>query len=60
MIDRSRLGRKKTVKHKGAFSDLEISSADAEQIIMTTRIKAGWIEPEEPTAAEAGVAAADA
>ena len=49
-----------TVKHKGAFSDLEISSPDAEQLIMAARVKAGWIEPEEPSAAEAAVAAADA
>jgi N utilization substance protein A len=49
-----------TVKHKGTFSDLEVSSADAEQIIMAARVKAGWIEPPEPSAAEAGVAAADA
>src|SRR5437764_357426 len=39
-----------TVKHKGAFSDLEISSPDAEQLIMAARVKAGWIEPEEPSA----------
>src|SRR5262249_39943620 len=49
-----------TVKHKGAFSNLDVSSADAEQLIMAARVKAGWIEPPEPSAAEAAVAAADA
>ena len=33
-----------TVKHKGAFSDLDISAAEAEAIIMAARVKAGWIE----------------
>jgi N utilization substance protein A len=33
-----------TVKHKGAFSELDVSSAEAEAVIMAARIKAGWIE----------------
>ncbi len=38
-----------TVKHKGAFSDLDVSAAEAEAIIMAARVKAGWIEElEEP------------
>jgi len=42
-----------TIKHKGAFSDLDVSSAEAEAIIMAARVKAGWIEkPAEPEAAE--------
>jgi N utilization substance protein A len=50
-----------TVKHKGAFFNVEVSSADAEQLIMAARVKAGWIEPlEEPSASETTVAAADA
>jgi transcription termination/antitermination protein NusA len=32
------------VKHKGAFSDLEIGAEEANDFIMKARIKAGWIE----------------
>jgi transcription termination/antitermination protein NusA len=32
-----------TVRHKGSLSDSELSRADAEQVIMTARIAAGWI-----------------
>jgi transcription termination/antitermination protein NusA len=52
-----------TVKHKGAFSELDVSAAEAEAIIMAARVKAGWIEkPEETTetAEQAGVEAQDA
>src|SRR6185436_7802136 len=49
-----------TVKHKGAFFNVEVSSADAEQLIMAARVKAGWIEPPEPPATETAAAAADA
>ena len=44
------------MKHKGAFSDLEVGAADANDLIMRARIHAGWIEaPVEPEAeAEAG------
>ena len=45
-----------TVKHKGAFSGLDVSAADAEGLIMAARVKMGWIEP----AAEPEVAAAEA
>ncbi len=45
------------VKHKGAFSGLEVSAAEAEALIMAARVKMGWIEaahePEEAVA-EAG------
>ena len=45
------------VKHKGAFSGLEVSTAEAEALIMAARVKMGWIEaahePEEAVA-EAG------
>jgi len=34
-----------TVRHKGSLSDLGVTSADAERIIMAARVKAGWIEP---------------
>ena len=44
-------------KHKGALTDLGVSAADAEPMIMAARVKAGWIEatPEvvEEAAAEA-------
>ena len=37
------------VKHKGAFSDLEVPADEANDLIMKARIKAGWIEaPVEP------------
>ena len=32
------------VKHKGAFSDLEVSADEANDLIMKARIHAGWIE----------------
>ena len=42
------------VKHKGAFSGLEVSAAEAEALIMAARVKMGWIEaapaPEEAVA----------
>ena len=42
------------VKHKGAFSDLEVGSEEANDLIMKARIMAGWIEaPVEPEAEEA-------
>ncbi len=44
------------VKHKGAFSGLEVSAAEAEALIMAARVKMGWIEaapPPEEVAAEA-------
>jgi N utilization substance protein A len=37
------------VKHKGAFSDLEVPADEANDLIMKARILAGWIEaPVEP------------
>ncbi len=45
-----------SVKHKGAFSGLEVSAAEAEALIMAARVKMGWIEP----AAEPEEAAAEA
>ena len=45
-----------SVKHKGAFSGLEVSPAEAEALIMAARVKMGWIEP----AAEPEEAAAEA
>ena len=41
------------VKHKGAFTDLEVSAEEANDLIMKARIHAGWIEaPVEPEASE--------
>ena len=45
-----------SVKHKGAFSGLEVSAAEAEALIMAARVKMGWIE----AAAEPEEAAAEA
>ena len=43
------------VKHKGAFSDLEVSAEEANDLIMKARIHAGWIEaPVEPEMEEQG------
>ncbi|HUG61644.1 MAG TPA: transcription termination factor NusA [Methylomirabilota bacterium] len=44
-----------TVRHKGALSDLDVSRADAETIVMAARVAAGWIEApvEEEEAVEA-------
>jgi N utilization substance protein A len=39
-----------TVKHAGAFAGLEVSAADAQNLIMAARVQLGWIEA--PTAAE--------
>jgi transcription termination/antitermination protein NusA len=44
------------VKHKGAFSGLDVAAAEAEALIMAARVKMGWIEaapPPEEVAAEA-------
>ncbi len=49
-----------TVKHKGAFSGLDVSAEEANRLIMVARVKAGWIEapveeaPVEETLAETG------
>jgi len=42
-----------TVKHKGAFSDLEVSAEEANALIMAARVKAGWIEAPVEAPAEA-------
>jgi N utilization substance protein A len=44
-----------TVKHKGAFSGLDVSAAEVEVLIMAARVKVGWIEAEieQPAEAEA-------
>lgn len=53
-----------TIKHKGAFSELDVSAAEAEAVIMAARVKAGWIEKPEPaveeSAEQAGEEAQDA
>ncbi len=41
-----------TVRHKGALSDLGVTAAEAEAMIMTARVKAGWIEPPKPEETE--------
>ena len=35
-----------TIRHKGAFSDLDVPAGEAEALIMAARVAAGWIEPE--------------
>jgi transcription termination/antitermination protein NusA len=34
-----------TVRHKGVLDGFDLSRSDAETMIMTARVKAGWIEP---------------
>ena len=34
-----------TVRHKGVLDGFDLSRSDAEAMIMTSRVKAGWIEP---------------
>ena len=46
-----------TVKHKGAFTDLEIGADEANAFIMQARVKAGWIEAPAVVDAEAEVEA---
>ena len=51
----------RTTKHKGAFSELEISADEANALIMQARVRAGWIEaPAEEPAPEEVVAEAEA
>jgi transcription termination/antitermination protein NusA len=33
-----------TIKHKGTFSGLDVTAADAEAMIMAARVQLGWIE----------------
>jgi N utilization substance protein A len=47
-----------TTRHEGFFEGLELSREEAEAMIMTARVKAGWIE--EPVAAEEAEEAAGA
>ena len=44
-----------TQRFEGALSGFEVSRADAEQMILTARIKAGWIEEDAPVEDEADV-----
>ena len=48
-----------TIKHKGAFSDLEVTADEANRLIMAARVRAGWIEAAAEVPAEA-VAEAEA
>lgn len=42
-----------TVKHPGFLDGFEISREEAESLVMTARVRAGWIEaPEEPSPSE--------
>jgi transcription termination/antitermination protein NusA len=42
-----------TIKHKGAFTGMDVSAAEAQELIMNARVKLGWIEA---PAVEAAVA----
>jgi N utilization substance protein A len=41
-----------TVNHSGILSSFDVSRVDAEQMILTARLKAGWITEEELVAVE--------
>ena len=44
------------VKHKGAFSDLEIAADEANGLIMKARVRAGWIAAPVEIVAEDAIA----
>jgi N utilization substance protein A len=41
-----------TVAHSGIFSSFDVSRVDAEQMVLTARLKAGWITEEELASAQ--------
>ena len=41
-----------TVAHSGIFSSFDVSRVDAEQMVLTARLKAGWITEEELVSAQ--------
>ncbi|HHV69493.1 MAG TPA: transcription termination/antitermination protein NusA, partial [Ochrobactrum intermedium] len=41
-----------TVAHSGIFSPFDVSRVDAEQMVLTARLKAGWITEEELASAQ--------
>ena len=49
-----------TIKHPGFLDGIEVSRGEAEAIIMTARIKAGWVDPQTlaPEATQAGAESA--
>jgi transcription termination/antitermination protein NusA len=49
-----------TVKHPGAFAGLEVSAADAQNLIMAARVQLGWIEAPAAPEPEAETEAAQA
>jgi len=49
-----------TVAHSGIFSPFDVSRVDAEQMVLTARLKAGWITEEELASAQEEVAEAEA
>jgi len=66
---KDKMGAPESIKHKGVFDGLDISRKEAEDMIMSARVAAGWIKAEdliapEPVASEpeegAGEAAGDA
>ncbi|MDX2287467.1 MAG: transcription termination factor NusA [Hyphomicrobiaceae bacterium] len=45
-VERKKDKDSESVRHKGILSGMEISRQDAEALIMSARVLAGWIEPE--------------
>ncbi len=55
-VERKKDKSTEPVRHAGILDGIEFSRADAEELIMTARVEAGWISPEDlaPAAEEAG------
>lgn len=46
-------GKAESIDHKGIFSGFDVSRVEAEQMILTARVQAGWIDEAELLAAQA-------
>ena len=51
-VERKKDKTTEPVRHAGVLDGIEFSRADAEELIMTARVEAGWISPEDLAPAE--------
>jgi len=51
-VERKKDKSSEPVRHAGILDGVEMSRADAEDLIMTARVEAGWISPEDLAPAE--------
>lgn len=51
-VERKKDKSTEPVRHAGILDGIEFSRADAEDLIMTARVEAGWISPEDLAPAE--------